>query len=332
MASLSVTSPLTDASTAWLEIVAHPELVWGFYAPDLAPEQDFQVLSYSGGGAAGRIESVEHRRVSFTWGQPHWPEPGHFVLSISDVLRFDASHVPEAELSRTSAHWQLTADAAGRYLRSRNAPTDAAPSALLFDADGVLQMPRPGWLERFVQIGGEEFVVDAFAAELDCLAGKADLRPMLQSLLQRAGTGGTVDQVLAAWHDIVVDPDALALVAQVRQSGLTVGPATNQQSYRGAHMRNVLDLDRHFDHTFYSYEVGHAKPSTAYFEQVAAQLQVPAGQIAFVDDAPANIVGARAAGLQAVLHRSSGGANGLADDLRSLGVPLPGLDSLGSTR
>ena len=322
MASLSVSSPLKDATVAWSEIVAHPELVLGHYAPDLVAGQGFQVLSHSGGGAIGRIRSVHAGGATFTWGLPHWPDPGLFVLSVANGLRFEATGVPEAEVTRTRRHWQDTADAAARYLGSHNPATDAPVDAVLFDADGVLQQPRTGWLDEFVRLGGPGFVVDAFTAELECLSGKGDLRPLLEALLERSATGGTVDEVLAAWHDIVVDPDALALVERVRRAGLTVGLATNQQSYRGAHMRDVLDLDRHFDHTFYSFEVGHAKPSPAYFEQVAADLDIAAQRIVFIDDAPANIVGARAAGLRAVLHRSSRGADGLAEDLRSVGVPL----------
>jgi putative hydrolase of the HAD superfamily len=194
--------------------------------------------------------------------------------------------------------------------------------AVLFDADGVLQVPRPGWLSDFVRLGGPNFVVDAFAAERECLAGGGDLRPLLQTVLDQGGTGTTVDEILTIWHDIVIDDEAIALVDRVRRAGLVTALATNQQSYRGTHMREVLDFDRHFDRTFYSYEVGYAKPSVDYFSHIVEALAVPAAQVAFVDDAPANVVGARAAGLRAALHRTSTGAAGLADQLRALGVPL----------
>ena len=93
-------------------------------------------------------------------------------------------------------------------------------------------------------------------------------------------------------------------------------------SYRGGHMRHVYGIDRHFDHAFYSYEVGHAKPSPAFFGHIVAELGLPAEQVAFVDDAPANVRGARLAGLRAALHRVGDGASGLAADLAGLGVPI----------
>lgn len=165
-------------------------------------------------------------------------------------------------------------------------------------------------------------MVDAFRAEVACLDGGDDLRPRLETLLAASGGGGSVDEILQVWHDIVIDPEALAVVDRVRSSGLIVGLATNQQSYRGGHMRQVYGIDRHFDHAFYSYEVGHAKPSTEFFGRIVAELGLPAAQVAFVDDAPANVRGARRAGLRAALHRMSDGASGLAADLAGLGVPI----------
>ena len=322
MSSLSITRPLPDAATLWNEITAHPELLFGHFAPDLEPGRSYRVISQSGSGAEGRIEAVGAGTATFGWGQPSWPAPGRFVLTVGEAFELAATGVPDDALAETAAHWDRIADGAVAYLRSTNPTSDEPPAAVLFDADGVLQAPREGWLDEFVRLGGRTFVVDAFTAELQCLDGTNDLAPMLQTLLDEAGTGGTVDEVLDVWHDIVIDPDALALVGAVREAGLSTGLATNQQSYRGAHMRDVLDFDRHFDHTFYSYEVGHAKPSAAYFGHIVAHLGLPADRVAFVDDAPANVTGARAAGLRAVLHRTRVGASGLLEDLRSLGVPV----------
>ncbi len=322
MTSLSIARPLPPAANAWTEVTAHPELLFGHFAPDLEPGRSYRVISHSGSGSEGRIVSVAEGTTTFEWGQPTWPTPGTFVLTVGDEFLIEATGVPEVDLADTREHWDRVADGAVAYLGSSNPTWDEPVAAVLFDADGVLQVPRDGWLDEFVRIGGRNFVVDAFTAELECLGGGRDLRPMLQTLLDESGTGGSVDEVLMVWHDIVIDTDAIALVGRVREAGLTVGLATNQQSYRGAHMRDVLDFDRHFDHTFYSFEVGAAKPSAGYFESIVAALGLPADRIAFIDDAPANVTGARAVGLRAALHRTAGGAAGLADDLRSLGVAL----------
>lgn len=322
VASLTIARTLPASANGWSEVAAHPELLFGHYSPDLEPGRSYRVISHAGSGSEGRIESVSEGTLVFRWGQPTWPEPARFVLTVGDEFSVEATGIPDDAVDGTRAHWDRVADGAVEYLASRNPESEAPPAVVLFDADGVLQQPREGWLDDFVRIGGRTFVVDAFTAELQCLGGAQDLRPLLQSLLDESDTGGTVDEVLEVWHDIVIDPDALALVTRARDAGLTVGLATNQQSYRGTHMRDILDFDRHFDHTYYSYEVGHAKPSAEYFGHIVAVLGVPADRVAFIDDAPANVTGARAAGLRAALHRTASGASGLAADLRSLGVPI----------
>jgi putative hydrolase of the HAD superfamily len=322
MTAFTLSAPLRHPETAWAELTAHPELLFGHGAPDLVAGRGYAAMSQRGSGGVGTIEAVQPGRIEFTWGGPDWPQPGRFVVFVGPELVVDARAIPEADGDAARAHWQHLLNGAVAYLDSANPGHHAPIAAVLFDADGVLQVPRAGWLDDFVRLGGPDFVVDAFAAEVQCLAGRGDLRPLLQGLLDRAGTGSTVDDVLAVWHDIVVDDAALALVARLRSQGLLVGLATNQQSYRGAHMREVLGFDAHFDQVFYSYEVGHAKPSEAYFEHIAATLQLPPDQIAFVDDAPPNVVGARAAGLRGALHRTSAGAEGLAADLRALGLSV----------
>ena len=322
MTAFTLTAPLTDPDAAWGELVAHPELVWGHHAPDLEPGRDYAALSQVGTGGEGRIEAVQPGRVEFSWGGPGWEQPGRFVLFVGQELRVDAHAVPETEADAARAHWQRMIAVAADYLNHPNPPLDGPVRAVLFDADGVLQTPRPGWLADFTRIGGQDFVVDAFRAEVEYLAGGGDLKPRLEELLAASGTGGSVEEILEVWHDIVMDAEALAVVDRVRASGVIVGLATNQQSYRGGHMRRVYGIDRHFDRTFYSYEVGHAKPSTDYFAHIVAELGLPAGQVAFVDDAPANVRGARLAGLRAALHRASDGAAGLASDLAALGVPI----------
>ncbi len=322
MTAFTLTAPLTDPDTAWTELLAHPELLWGHGAPDLEPGRDYASHSQVGTGGQGRIGSVQPGRVEFTWGAAGWEQPGRFVVFVGGDLLVDARAIPEAAATAARQHWERMVAGAADYLNHPNPPLDAPVRAVLFDADGVLQWPRPGWLEEFTRIGGDGFVVDAFRAEIGCLTGHDDLKPRLEALLAASGTGGGVDEILAIWHDIVIDADAFAVVERVRTSGVTVGLATNQQSYRGAQMRDRYRLDRHFDHTFYSYEVGHAKPSPEYFRHILAELDLPADQVAFVDDAPANVRAARVVGLRAALHRTRDGASGLAADLVGLGVPI----------
>jgi putative hydrolase of the HAD superfamily len=57
-----------------------------------------------------------------------------------------------------------------------------------------------------------------------------------------------------------------------------------------------------FDPIVYSHEVGLMKPDARVFALTADRLGLPSSVLVHVDDLPANVDGARAAGLQAVLH------------------------------
>lgn len=318
--AFTLTAPLTDPAAARRELFAHPELLWGHLAPDLKPGRDYASHSMAGTGGAGRIQTVAPDRIGFTWGSAGWRRPGRFIVRIGGELAVEAEDVPRSHAAGARAHWERMLTSAAGYLNQPNPSLDAPVRAVLFDADGVLQLPRAGWLDELTRIGGPTFVEDAFRAELECLTG-ADLRPRLEALLA-AGTGAHVDEVLGAWHEIDINDESLALVGRLRRSGLLVGLATNQQSYRGAQMRSRYGIDRHFDHVFYSYELGHAKPSAEFYGHIVAALGLPPGEIAFVDDSAANVRGARVAGLRSALHRASTGAAGLASDLIAIGVPV----------
>lgn len=319
MASFSLTRRL-PAGNAWAELVEHPELLLGLAAPDLAPGNTFTAVSHAG-SASGTIESVAGDSVGFSWRLGGWPEPARLQVDIGTQLRIEAGGVPDADLAVVQKHWERVANDTADYLASPDPATDR-PAAVLFDADGVLQTPRKGWLDEFVGLGGPGFVAEAFTAEGKCLSGEQELLPLLREILDRSGAEGTAEEVIEVWNTIDVDPDALEVVRRVRDTGLPVGLATNQQSSRGAVMRDVLGLDQHFDHHFYSYLVGAAKPSADYFERVIDELGVSADRVVFVDDMPANVVAARKVGLRGVLHRTSTGASGLANGLAAIGVPV----------
>jgi putative hydrolase of the HAD superfamily len=100
---------------------------------------------------------------------------------------------------------------------------------------------------------------------------------------------GTLDQRLFDWF------------AGLRGRGLRTGILSN--SGPGAR-----EAERHYgfeevtDDIVYSHEVALKKPDPAVFELTAARLAVEPGEVAFLDDVPANVDAARLAGWRAVLH------------------------------
>jgi len=65
-----------------------------------------------------------------------------------------------------------------------------------------------------------------------------------------------------------------------------------------AYMKTELGYDEVFDSSFYSSDVGWAKPSAEFFRHVVEALGVSPDEVLFVDDSQANVDGARVAGLR----------------------------------
>ncbi len=206
--------------------------------------------------------------------------------------------------------------------------------AMLWDADGVLQHLTeglPDWEERLEAIGGPGFPEAVFRAEAPAMSGREPMRDALARVLRdhpRATT--TVEDLLALWETFEVDDEAIAVIGELRRTGVRCYLATNQHDHRTAYMRRTHAYDAWFDGVFYSNEVGAAKPSTRYFERVLAGVSRDLGaaavdprRVGFVDDLPENVAGAAALGIRAVRHDPASGAEGLRSDLARIGVGLP---------
>jgi putative hydrolase of the HAD superfamily len=202
--------------------------------------------------------------------------------------------------------------------------TPAGPPvrALLLDADGVVQYPELGWTGQLDDLGGSPgFFRDVSAAELRALTGEADLAELVGDLIDSRGLDVTFAELLAIWCRIELDPVMVKLVGRVRDAGLVTALATNQQSYRGTYMQQAFGYQDLFDRTFYSFEVGLRKPDPAYFRTVVDALGVRPEEAVFVDDMLANVLGAREAGLRAVLFPATDTHGHLRLKLRAAGVP-----------
>ncbi|UAL30596.1 hypothetical protein K8W59_03480 [Nocardioides rotundus] len=90
---------------------------------------------------------------------------------------------------------------------------------VLLDADGVMQDLRSGWEATFAELFGDR--AEEFVARI------------------------AMDGL-----DIVVDERSRALVHRLRERGLGVHLATNQNPERRDHTRDVLEYDGLFDSSF----------------------------------------------------------------------------------
>lgn len=199
-------------------------------------------------------------------------------------------------------------------------------SAVLFDADGVIQRATIDWwphLLALVPADGEAFVADLMVAERPSLVGKGDFRDAVAEVLQRWNSPASLEDALQPWSWFVAEREVVSLIGSLRLAGVGCHLATNQQPYRRAMMQDERGYGEWFDQTFYSCDLGLAKPDPAYFRAILATIDVPASSVLFIDDNEANVAGALSVGLHAELYDLSAGVPALVELLRRYELPVP---------
>jgi putative hydrolase of the HAD superfamily len=200
--------------------------------------------------------------------------------------------------------------------------------AVLWDADGVLQHLPRGWeasMRPVVEgelVDVDAFLADAFAHERPALLGRESWLDVLPGLLERWGVPHLHDRALEVWLTIEPHAGARELVEMVRGSGVNCYLATNQTEHRGRFMADSLGYDELLDGSFYSYELGVAKPDPAYFTAVLERIDVPPGEVLFIDDNPRNVAVARELGLRAEVWHVDEGVPALRALLREHGLTV----------
>lgn len=192
---------------------------------------------------------------------------------------------------------------------------ERAIEAVVFDYGGVLTTPvrsaMSGWLaedgiteDSYRTVMREWLVGDAAAGspvhrletgELSPPDFELALAPRLATLTGRPVVAqGLLGRMFALMRP---DPAMLDLVTALRSAGLRTGLLSNSW---GNHY--APDLLAMFDVVVISGRVGLRKPDPAMFELLLDRLDLPADRVAFVDDVPVNVAGARKLGIHAVQH------------------------------
>ena len=211
-------------------------------------------------------------------------------------------------------------------LRSDLPDQPALVSTVLFDCDGVLQEIAGGRSARFEHLVGDE------ADELEDLIGQAqlpaqfDLRgfhDVVAGLVELKGWDVDPGDIVDVHVDIEVhDGGGHEVAAELRRAGVRVGIATNQHRRRAEHMRTDLGYEDLFDASFYSCDLGYAKPDPRFFSSIVEQLDQPAHEVAFIDDRLYHVESARSVGLRAVHWHHEEGIDRLRALLGELGLPI----------
>jgi HAD superfamily hydrolase (TIGR01509 family) len=202
------------------------------------------------------------------------------------------------------------------------------PDAVLFDADGVLQRATIDWRTTLGGYAGpagtpDEFILDVMTSEGPSLIGAGDFLDALTEVLARWESQATADQVLELWHQFEHEPEVVELIQTLRTAGVACHLATNQHAYRRRIMHDERRYADWFDHTFYSCDLGVAKPDPKYFRAILDKIGLPPESVLFIDDNHDNIAGARSVGLQAEHYDLDSGTETLRTLLRTYNLLTP---------
>lgn len=125
----------------------------------------------------------------------------------------------------------------------------------------------------------------------------------------------------AAWSDIFrPNPTIAPLIAELDEAGYTLVLGSNTNDLHATHFRRQFaDLLGRFDRLVFSFEVGHSKPSPAFYLACTGAAGAPPRDCLFIDDLPENVDGAIDIGLRGLVYR---GTEALRRDLAALGVDV----------
>lgn len=187
--------------------------------------------------------------------------------------------------------------------------------AVVFDADGVIVVPQMLFSKTYAaQHGLDPKSFTPFFKGEDfeqALQGRADLKDLIKNHNDIWQYSGDVQDLLDEWHasEHQLDEQVLQEIRQIKQRGIPVYLATNQEKYRAHYMREVMFPDV-FDKIFASSDVGYTKKDKRFWEAIHSDIaqDVPGikpEEIVFFDDSQDSIDGAQKFGIVAHLYEDS---------------------------
>ena len=135
-----------------------------------------------------------------------------------------------------------------------------------------------------------------------------------------------VADALRIWTLIEVEPSVLDTISRVCGGGTSCYLASNQQQHRARYMSETLGYRQLFDAEFYSCHLGHAKPSSSYFELILDAVELAPQQVLFLDDHEVNVAGAGEVGIRAsvfAIDRGSDNGRALREVLSRYEIRVP---------
>jgi HAD superfamily hydrolase (TIGR01509 family) len=182
------------------------------------------------------------------------------------------------------------------------------PAAVLFDLGGVachfLPERRLAGLAAASGLAAAEVRARLWQSGFDaaCDRGAYSTEEMRAGIADRLAVSFSPERLETIWAS-AFEPhaDVLALAQQLHADGTTVALLTdNGPLLREALPAQLPEVAATFAPLLFSCDLGALKPSPALFQAAADRLAAPCERLLLIDDAPQNVAGARAAGMQAL--------------------------------
>ncbi len=180
--------------------------------------------------------------------------------------------------------------------------------AIIWDLDGVLVHSGDLHYETWRETLAEAFGLDLTREAFDTTFGM-DNFGVLRVLAPRPLTHGEAVQLVerkeAAYRRRATEclqpvPAALELVRHLKAHGWKQAVATSSPRDNLALISRLLGLERWMDALICFDDVGRGKPDPALFLLAAERMGVPPARCVVVEDAPAGLIAARAAGMKSL--------------------------------
>jgi len=136
-------------------------------------------------------------------------------------------------------------------------------------------------------------------------------------------TAVELDALIDADNALWTQPNQAMIdwAAKLQRAGVKTGLLSNIGDAMEAGIRERFPWLNEFAHATFSHRLGIAKPDPAIYRHAAEGLQVPVGEILFVDDKEENVIAARAAGMIAIQYS---GHAAFVEELKRLGLAALG--------
>lgn len=131
-------------------------------------------------------------------------------------------------------------------------------------------------------------------------------------LWNRLGAGASAtDADYCTRHEL--NPGVTSTLERLTAAGITPVVLTNDAAAWSEFLRRRFDLEQYVERWYVSSDIGARKPSADAYRAVLAHPGLDPARTVFVDDRPANLLGARAAGFQPLLFHSDDSAANAVD-------------------